>query len=34
METIKIYSLENAKTGEIRYIGYTKKSLEERLKNI
>jgi hypothetical protein len=32
METIKIYSLENAKTGEIRYIGYTKKSLEERLK--
>jgi len=33
MENIKIYSLEDSKTGEIRYIGYTKKSLDERLKN-
>jgi predicted GIY-YIG superfamily endonuclease len=32
METIKIYSLEDANTVEIRYIGYTTKSLNERLK--
>jgi len=31
MDRIKIYSLEDANTGEIRYIGYTTKSLDERL---
>jgi hypothetical protein len=33
MQNIKIYSLEDNKTGEVRYIGYTTKPLEERLKN-
>ena len=31
MERIRIYALKCNKTGDIRYIGYTKKSLHERL---